>query len=62
MSSFKRKTFNPRTGEVEEAWWIDDYFGHHQYGVKFNDGSCYTPEEIKKHEFRSLGLRNKNED
>jgi hypothetical protein len=35
MSHFMRRTRNPETGLFEDAVWIDDYFGHHRYGVQF---------------------------
>ena len=35
MSSYRRQTKNPKTGNWEEAFWVDDYFGRHQYGVLF---------------------------
>lgn len=35
MSTYKALTKNPRTGNYEEATWIDDYFGNHHYGVQF---------------------------
>jgi hypothetical protein len=41
MSSFCRRTKNPVTGEYEEAFWIDDYFGRHRYGVRFPSGVVY---------------------
>jgi hypothetical protein len=46
MSSYKKLTKNPKTGEFEEAFWMDDYFGEHKYGVKFPDGEVYKSEEI----------------
>jgi len=51
MSTYKAKTKNPITGEFENALWIDDHFGSHQYGVRFDndDGTfqVYNPETIK---------------
>ena len=35
MSSYRRQTKNPKTGNWENAFWIDDYFAHHEYGVFF---------------------------
>lgn len=35
MSTYSRETKNPDTGEWEIATWIDDYFGSHNYGVRF---------------------------
>lgn len=46
MSNFIRRTKNPRTGEYEDAYWLDDYFGSHRYGVKFpSDGIVYRQED-----------------
>lgn len=45
MSSFQRLTKNPRTGYWQVAWWFDDYFGRHHYGVQFPDGAVYDPEQ-----------------
>lgn len=42
MSSFIRRTKHPYTGIWENAWWIDDYYGRHEYGVRFpSDGKIY---------------------
>lgn len=38
MSNFTRKTYNPKTGVYEDADWIDNYFGPHEYGVKYQSG------------------------
>lgn len=46
MSSYVRSTRHPLTGEWDdEAMWIDDYFGKHEYGVKFSDGEVFNPRE-----------------
>jgi hypothetical protein len=42
MSSFTRITRNPRTGEFEEAEWLDDHFGPHHYGVRFPSGEIFN--------------------
>lgn len=44
MSTYTRETKNPLTGKYEVAVWMDDYFGHHNYGVKFPDGTIYNPQ------------------
>lgn len=46
MSSFIRNTKNPETGKFEPAYWLDDYFGNHKYGVKFEDGTVYDPDKV----------------
>jgi len=48
MSNFITKTKHPRTGREEAAEWLDDYFGEHNYGVRFPDGRVYREEEITK--------------
>ena len=32
-------------GEWEKVEMLDDYFGHHQYGVRFPDGEVYKKED-----------------
>lgn len=44
MSNYTRQTKNPNTGKWEDAEWLDDYYGSHQYGVRFPDGTVY-PED-----------------
>ena len=45
MSSYVAQTKNPETGQWHEALWRDDYFGRHQYGVIFPDGTVFDPSE-----------------
>lgn len=46
MSSFMRRTKNPQTGEFEDAFWLDDYFGWRRYGVSFRStGHVYRETE-----------------
>lgn len=35
MSNYIRRTKHPDTGVFEDASWIDDHFGKHNYGVRF---------------------------
>lgn len=46
-------TRHPKTGQWEEATWMDDYFGQHNYGVKFSDGKVFD-ERYHKLEVRGL--------
>lgn len=46
MSSYTRKTKHPETGEWHTAFWLDDYFGNHKYGVEFPDGKVFDPEKV----------------
>jgi hypothetical protein len=47
MSSFKNWAIHPRTGEVELADFIDDFYGRHKYGVRFKDGNVYPESQVK---------------
>ena len=29
------------------AYWMDDFFGHHHYGVKFSDGVILDADNVK---------------
>lgn len=42
MSNFLQWTKHPRTGEWYQAEWLDDYFGHHDYGVRFPDDEVFN--------------------
>ena len=49
MSHYTMKIRNPRTGNVEEALWMDDYWGRHQYGVRFaGEEYVWRDEELAK--------------
>lgn len=45
MSSFQAPSKHPVTGKIEDAIWMDDYFGSHKYGVLFADGRIFRGEE-----------------
>lgn len=46
MSNYVRSSRHPLTGEWDDnAQWIDDAFGKHEYGVKFSDGEIFNPRE-----------------
>jgi len=48
MSSYQRKTQHPETLHFERAEWLDDYFGQHNYGVRFpSDGKVFRADEFK---------------
>ncbi len=55
MSTYTKSTKHPDTGEWENAVWMDDYFGNHNYGVKFTDGSVFDPR------YTELETRNENQ-
>ena len=43
MSSYIREAINPKTGKKVKAYFIDDYYGSHLYGVGFRrDGKDAT--------------------
>ena len=46
MSSFYRYTKHPRTNRWENACWLDDYYGNHHYGVKFENDEMYDPWKV----------------
>jgi hypothetical protein len=47
MSSYYAPAIHPVTKQVEDAVWIDDYFGRHRYGVEFSDGRVFPADEVK---------------
>jgi len=47
MSTYKKETLHPETKIWENATWIDDHFGNHNYGVQFSDGKIYDPRAIE---------------
>lgn len=48
MSNFHRVAWNPKEQVARGAAYLDDYFGRHQYGVKFEgDEKVYRPEEVE---------------
>lgn len=47
MSTYKKETKHPITGEWELATWQDDYYAQHHYGVFFpSDGKYYDPWKV----------------
>lgn len=49
---------NPKTGNIEKALFVDDFFGRHQYGVTFyGDDEYYTPSEVIASEMELLEER-----
>jgi hypothetical protein len=48
MSSYLRKTQHPTSLHFEDAEWLDDYFGQHNYGVRFpSDGKVFRADEFE---------------
>lgn len=47
MSNFIAAAYHPLTNTVRAAAFMDDYFGHYIYGIKFEgDDKVYRTEEI----------------
>ena len=49
MSNYVRAAYHPPTNTVRAAYWMDDYFGKHQYGVRFDsteDDTVYRPDDV----------------
>jgi hypothetical protein len=46
MSNYTAKARNPKTGNVEDAEFLDDFYGKHIYGVRFSDGCVYVESEL----------------
>lgn len=48
MSNFLRAAYHPKEKVVRRAYWLDDHFGPHEYGVSFpDDPHVYKPEETE---------------
>jgi len=46
MSNFTRAAYHPKEKVIRAAMYVDDYFGHHEYGVRFpGDAHVYRPHE-----------------
>jgi hypothetical protein len=49
VSSFFADALHPVTRERKRAMWLDDYFGRHRYGVRFDgEEHVYRPEELPR--------------
>lgn len=46
MSNFIAPAIHPATGQKHQCEWLDNYFGHHRYGVRFPDGTVFPAEEL----------------
>ncbi len=46
MSNYRAPALNPKTGRVENADFVDNYFARHEYAVKFDDGQIARPWEV----------------
>lgn len=58
MSTYSQITRHPQTGNWEKAKWIDDYFGHHIYGVHFeSDGKVYATEQVERAQLKEFWVQ-----
>jgi len=48
MSNYIDKAFHPIKKEVQEAYYRDDYYGRHRYGIQFDDGSIFPEESCEE--------------
>jgi hypothetical protein len=55
MSDYSKMTKHPVTGKWEKARWIDNAFGHHNYGVKFEGEKFYHNPATEKLETKDWG-------
>ena len=54
MSTYVDKAINPKTLKIQDAWFIDDFYGQHQYGVAFRkDGgdAVFSADKIVRDEY-----------
>ncbi len=52
MSNYWRMAVNPKTKKMEKAMFLDDYFGHHIYGIQFmGDHHTYHQDEFVPSDF-----------
>jgi hypothetical protein len=47
MSNFVAPAVHPKTGKLQPATFLDDHYGKHRYGIRFQDGSIYPAEEVE---------------
>lgn len=52
MSNYTRLTKHPDTGKWEQAEWLDDYYAHYEYGVRFPDGKVFRATLFKKDDMK----------
>ena len=45
MSNYTAKAFNPATKQVEQAEFLDNFFGPHRYGVRFGGPGSHVWQE-----------------
>ncbi len=48
MSSYTAPAIHPRTRKIEQAEYLDDYYGRHRYGVRFSDGTVWPIDQIDR--------------
>lgn len=50
MSSFIAKVKNKQTGEIKECFFIDDYYGRHNYGYRIGAETLTEGQFVKNWE------------
>lgn len=58
MSTYKKITKHPYTKEFENAEWLDDYYGNHNYGVRFPSDNRVFPADKYLWEFENVKNEN----
>lgn len=59
MSTFVDKAINPKTRQTQEAWFIDDFYGQHQYAVAFrrdDENTVFSTDKISLDEYNVYPL------
>ncbi len=46
MSNFIAPAFHPKYRRYEQAMYLDNFFGPHNYAVRFEDGSIFPLAEL----------------
>jgi hypothetical protein len=64
MSHYSAHAYDPETDTIRMAAWMDDYFGHYQYGVQFYpEGPVFRPHEVSiPHEEEQIWVRKERSD
>lgn len=56
MSNYTAPAIHPGTGVIQDALWLDDYYGPYRYAVRFDDGkvfqadACELPDDPRPEE------------
>ncbi len=58
MSNYNSKAKRPGGSEFEDVRMLDNYFGHHIYGVAFPDNKIFKDEECEFNHGQLLEVNN----